>query len=88
MGEDDREVATLSELQEPGIRQTGLIHIDDEEFVTGIVTGENCDVVISAGHAAIHWKTIERKGWIKGELREKGKLKFYIDPKVIHKGFN
>lgn len=31
MGEDDREVATLSELQEPGIRQTGLIHIDDED---------------------------------------------------------
>jgi hypothetical protein len=86
MGEDDRKEVTVSESKQPGIRQTGVIRISDEEFVTGIVTGENCDVVITAGHAAIHWKTVERKGWQKGELRGDGRLIFYADPGDVNNG--
>jgi hypothetical protein len=86
MGEDDRKEVTVSETKQPGIRQTGFIRISDEEFVTGVVTGENCDVVITAGHAAIHWRTVERKGWQKGELRGSGRLMFYVDPKDVNNG--
>ena len=86
MGEDNRKEVTVSESKQPGIRQTGVIRISDEEFVTGIVTGENCDVVISAGHAAIHWQTVERKGWQKGELRGDGRLVFHADPRDVNNG--
>jgi hypothetical protein len=86
MGEDDRKEVTISESKQPGIRQTGIIRISDGEFVTGVVTGENCDVVITAGHAAFHWRTVERKGWQKGELRGNGRLLFYADPEDVNNG--
>ncbi len=80
MGQDDRRPASDAETQLPGVRDTGTIRIPGEEFVTGLLVGANCDVVISAGHAAIHWRTIEHRGWVAGERRGDGKLEFSLDP--------
>ena len=81
MGPDDR--VEVPEQQSPlaAVRQTGMIRIQGEEFVSGLLTGKNCDVVISAGHAAIYWQSIARKGWRKGELRGQGKFRFNLNPK-------
>lgn len=81
MGLDDRNEAGKNSEQSAEVGQTGMISIKGEQFVSGLLTGENCDVVISAGHAAIHWKTVKRKGWRKGELRGGGDFRFNLDPK-------
>ena len=80
MGPDNRVEITEEASDADAIRQTGMLRIQDEEFVSGLLTGENCDVVISAGHAAIYWESTPRKGWVKGEVRGKGKFRFNIDP--------
>ena len=82
MGEDDRLEANPSQAQMAAVRQTGIISIQGEELVSGLVTGANCDVVISAGHAAIHWQTIARKGWRRGELRGQGNFRFNPNPRA------
>jgi hypothetical protein len=82
MGEDSREPLTPEEKQQPILRQLGIIDTRDGGFVTGIVTGLNCDVVISAGHAAFYWETnilLNRK---KGALRGNGKLLFLPKPEL------
>jgi hypothetical protein len=80
MGEDDRVEIVVHGADELGVGQTGMIRIGNEEFVTGFLMGENCDVVVSAGHAAIYWKTLAHKGWKKGELRAGGAFKFSLQP--------
>lgn len=80
MGPDDRVEVTDGQVEMNAIQQTGMIRIEDEEFVSGLLTGENCDVVISAGHAAIYWESMERKGWQKGKIRGRGKFRFNVDP--------
>lgn len=80
MGEDDRRLVKRDSKSPFAIKQVGQIQIHGEAFVTGLVTGENCDVVLSAGHAAIHLETVSRKGWRQGELRGQGKLTFLLDP--------
>jgi hypothetical protein len=82
MGLDDRLEVGKSAEQSAEVAQTGMISIRGEQFVSGVLTGENCDVVISAGHAAIHWETVARKGWRKGELRGGGDFRFNLDPKT------
>lgn len=76
MGEDNRLQLSSADSEHEEIRQTGKIAIQGEEFVSGVVTGDNCDVVISAGHAAIYWQTLGYKGWKKGELRGRGMFQF------------
>lgn len=80
MGPDDRSVVTEEDSKKPGIRQIGIIDTRDGGFVTGIVTGANCDVVISAGHAAFQWETDELLGKVKGAPRGEGNLLFFPDP--------
>ena len=80
MGPDDRAEVAKGQEQVDAIRQTGMIRIEGEEFVSGLLTGENCDVVISAGHAAIYWQSVDRKGWRKGELRGQGRFRFSLNP--------
>ena len=82
MGPDDRAEVSKAQTKIAAIRQTGMIRIRGEEFVSGLLTGENCDVVISAGHAAIYWKNLARKGWRKGEMRGQGRFRFNLDPKA------
>jgi hypothetical protein len=81
MGPDDRVEISNEQASLTAVRQTGMISIQGEEFVSGLVTGENCDVVITAGHAAIYWQSVSRKGWRKGEVRGQGKFRFSLDPK-------
>ncbi len=80
MGPDDRVEVSEAQTEIAAIRQTGMIRIYGEEFVSGLLTGGNCDVVISAGHAAIYWQDLARKGWRKGELRAQGRFRFNLDP--------
>ena len=80
MGPDNRMPVVEAHHDDPGIRQTGMIRIHGEEFVSGLLTGANCDVVISAGHAAIYWQDLARKGWRRGELRGGGKFRFSLAP--------
>jgi hypothetical protein len=80
MGEDDRQDAGENAEQIAAVRQTGMISIRGEQFVSGLVTGANCDVVVSAGHAAIHWETVNRKGWRKGQIRGQGDFRFNLQP--------
>jgi hypothetical protein len=80
MGLDDRLEVGNNAGQSAEVAQTGMISIQGEQFVSGLLTGENCDVVISAGHAAIHWETVARKGWRKGELRGGGDFRFNLNP--------
>ncbi len=82
MGTDDRVEAADQQTSLPAVRQTGMIRIEGEEFVSGLLIGDNCDVVISAGHAAIYWQSVARKGWRKGELRGQGRFRFNTDPKT------
>ena len=80
MGRDDRAAVDAQDLALPAVRQTGIVHIEAEDFVTGLLTGANCDVVISAGHAAYYDSNNEWKGWKKGERRAHGMLGFALDP--------
>ena len=80
MGEDDRRPASTDESLISGVAQTGMIKIPGEEFVTGLLVGANCDIVISAGHAAFHWRTVEHRNWHKGQRRGNGKLTFSLNP--------
>ncbi len=78
MGSDDRQFLTDHEQNIAVIRQTGRVIIAAEGFVSGVLTGDNCDVVISAGHAAIYWRTVEHKGWMRGAVRADGKFFFAL----------
>lgn len=80
MGRDNRQEINKAEAEQPEIMQTGVIRIGDGSFVTGVLTGANCDVVISAGHAAIYWRSSTGKGWRKGQIRGGGRFRFYPDP--------
>ena len=80
MGRDDRQELNQAESKLPEVMQTGIIQIGDGSFVTGILTGDNCDVVISAGHAAIYWQSNVMRGWHRGEIRGGGQFQFYPDP--------
>ena len=80
MGKDNRQEINREESEQPEIMQTGIIQTGDGSFVTGILTGDNCDVVISAGHAAIYWRSNTARGWVKGELRGGGQFQYYPDP--------
>ena len=84
MGPDDRQIVSVNQKTPAAIRQTGQIRIFGEAFVTGIVTGANCDVVLSAGHAAFYWQTVERKGWLRGNIRGQGQFSFSLDPLNKH----
>ena len=80
MGSDDRVAASYDDLTRAGISQVGVIRISDDAFVTAIVIGENCDVVVSAGHAAFFWRTVQQRGWIKGQRRVAGTFNFTLNP--------
>ncbi len=80
MGPDNRIEVSDAQSGVAAIRQTGMVRIHAEEFVSGLLTGANCDVVISAGHAAIYWQDLARKGWQKGEIRGQGRFRFNLDP--------
>lgn len=80
MGEDDRHVVMKIGPGFAAISQTGRIRILHEAFVTGLVTGANCDVVLSAGHTAFYWQSVERKGWVRGALRGGGQFSFSLQP--------
>ena len=82
MGPDNRMPVVEAHHNDPGIRQTGMIRIHGEEFVSGLITGANCDVVISAGHAAIYWQDLARKGWRRGEVRGQGRFRFSLSPRL------
>jgi len=81
MGPDDRIEVDGQRGTLAAVRQTGMIRIQGEGFVSGLLTGKNCDVVISAGHAAIYWQSVPRKGWHKGKLRGRDSFRFSLDPK-------
>lgn len=78
MGEDNRITPDARDLTYSAVVQTGRIYIAEEEFVSGILTGANCDVVVSAGHAAIYWQNVPRKGWRKGKIRGGGEFSFAL----------
>ncbi|NKB38670.1 MAG: hypothetical protein GKR93_16170 [Gammaproteobacteria bacterium] len=80
MGPDNRVPVNDAYHDNAAIRQTGMLRIEGEEFVSGLLSGANCDVVISAGHAAIYWQNLARKGWRKGELRGGGRFQFSLNP--------
>ena len=52
MGDDDR-VPVAAVEPDPTFRQTGIVRVFGEELATGLVTGANCDVVVSAGHVLV-----------------------------------
>ena len=78
MGPDDR--ALESENSPAAVRQSGMIRIQGEAFVSGLLTGANCDVVVSAGHAAYYWEDVPHKSWRKGHLRGLGQFYFSTEP--------
>lgn len=80
MGPDNRVPVNEAFHDDAAISQTGMLRIQGEEFVSGLLSGANCDVVISAGHAAIYWQDLARKGWRKGELRGGGHFQFSLSP--------
>lgn len=80
MGPDDRLVEQDAGAQPAAVRQAGMIRIQGEAFVSGLLTGANCDVVISAGHAAFYWEDVPHKRWRKGHLRGLGQFYFSIEP--------
>ncbi len=80
MGPDNRVPVNDANHNDAAIRQTGMLRIQAEEFVSGLLSGANCDVVISAGHAAIYWQDLARKGWRKGEVRGGGRFQFSLSP--------
>ena len=82
MGDDDRMPVNQYESAIPEIMQTGMIKIQDGTYLTGLLTGANCDVVISAGHAAVYWKSNAGKGQRKGQLRDNGQFQFYPEPAI------
>lgn len=82
MGADDRSEFSEKESKIPELTQTGMIQISDGGFVTGVLTGENCDVVLSAGHAAIYWKSDNVNNRRKGQLRGEGGFRFYPEPEI------
>jgi len=87
MGRDDRHAVSEEEARLPEIAQTGVIEIQDGGYVTGILTGDNCDVVLSAGHAAFYWRDNPAKGQSKGTLRVGGKFLFGLDPAQRGQGY-
>ena len=80
MGQDDRHAVNGEEAGWAEVRQTGMVEILDGGYVTGILTGDNCDVVISAGHAAFYWRDNPAKNQRKGALRGDGKFIFRFAP--------
>ena len=87
MGQDDRQVANDEEARLPEVAQTGIIEIQDGGYVTGILTGDNCDVVISAGHAAYYWRDNPGKDQHKGTLRGGGNFLFRLQPAQHGRGY-
>ena len=88
IGEDGRVKLTDEERRIPGFRQTGIIKIGDEGFGTGIVTGANCDVVITAAHLTrYNYETAARYNGALGDLRESWRLNFVPDPMKSNKGY-
>lgn len=81
MGQDDRGALNAFEKTLPLVKQTGLIQIQGEAFVTGLVLGNNCDVVVTVGHAVFYWKSMDWKGWRMGKPRGDGKFLFYSNPR-------
>ena len=86
MGQDNRMPASEMEVTMAAIQQTGQVHIQDEAFVSGIVLGANCDVVLTAGHAAVYWQEDWRQQWHAGDLRAQGKLTFSLAPEDAEGG--
>lgn len=80
MGQDDREPVSAEEANQPEIAQIGIIETGDGGYVTGILTGANCDVVISAGHAAYYWRDNPARNQHAGALRGGGNFHFRLDP--------
>ena len=78
MGVDNRREAGPHEADSAAVRQTGMLRIQGEEFVSAVLTGANCDLVLSAGHAAVYWEDIERKAWRKGAVRGQGQFRFKL----------
>ena len=80
MGSDDRSELTAAESRTPAIRQVGRIDIPDGGFVSGLVTGSNCDVVITAGHAAYYVEDSINGDRSRGAARGNGIFRFYPEP--------
>ena len=80
MGQDDRAPVSAEEEKQPEIAQIGVIETRDGGYVTGILTGANCDVVISAGHAAYYWRDNPGLNQRAGALRGGGNFSFRLDP--------
>lgn len=80
MGDDSRAELSEKEAAIPAIRQIGIIDTGDGGFVSGVITGANCDVVISAGHAAFYWENDRLLERVKGARRGNGALRFYPEP--------
>jgi len=80
MGQDDREPVSAEEANLPEITQIGVIETGDGGYVTGILTGLNCDVVVSAGHAAYYWRDNLALNQRAGALRGGGNFHFRLDP--------
>ena len=76
MGDDDRESLTEDEKKVPEFRQVGLVSGKMVSLATSLVTGKNCDVVITNGHVVVG---------VDGEIRSKeseGFFKFHTDFKA------
>jgi len=54
MGTDDKVVLTEEESSCPAFKQIGQIMLSEGGFVSGLLMGKNCDVVISVGHASYY----------------------------------
>ena len=50
IGEDGRVRLSKEQKSIPEYRQSGLLGIGGEGYGTGLLTGENCDVVLTAAH--------------------------------------
>ena len=81
IGADGRIKLTTEEKEIPEFRQTGIVNIGGEGFGSGIVTGANCDVVLTAAHL-IRYNQEDARYFNRriGELRESWRLNFVPDP--------
>jgi hypothetical protein len=86
MGADSRVELSQEEASITSIRQIGIIDTGDGGFVNGVVTGANCDVVISAGHAAFYWEDNLLLDRVKGARRGNSTILFYPEPQLSSEG--
>jgi len=89
IGEDGRVRLSKEQKSIPEYRQTGLLGIGGEGYGTGLLTGENCDVVLTAAHLVrYNVEDAEKYKNTVGNLRENWRLYFVPDPLKSNAGYH